>query len=495
MIQFIENQMAKDKKEMANAVRIKQVDMQAKRMQFFNKLKDSQERIKDTTLLQVSEACGLQFPQEMHLLEKVNNFIYQKLWIDEWRLYEKDATNFYWINSKNAKDQRSEYPYREELISKINEWRMELQNNMNYYKGQDIKKPLSTLEEIFEGTKTKKAKDLFKDLQAQAVEFTRMFGTEKLEGKEKPKESEGKKHKKKGSMSSEVQKFNLTELAERIKYINIKDLKQQEWISLLFYCRFNLSYMAPHYEQMQIFELNEEKFSKLTSTKKKRIQYLANLRKMMQKKDGDDQSSFEDSDLSVDTQHSVKELKQNSRMQINENVIEEFQGLITIVKDKIQQEFNEQENTKGAYCALTEFEKKYLWTMNEKLKKKRQKQEERRIKKRDGMERLRKTIRGVELMLAQLKKMQFMKSTPEEKGKVTKKWGNAVRVLTLLRRKLTQQEEEGNHQEQKGSNDEEEEEDDDQSQNQSQNQSLKQEQEDVIPEVDSELSVGSWDEE
>ena len=61
------------------------------------------------------------------------------------------------------------------------------------------------------------------------------------------------------------------------------------------------------------------------------------------------------------------------------------------------------------------------------------------------MERLRKTIRGVELMLAQLKKMQFMKSTPEEKGKVTKKWGNAVRVLTLLRRKLTQQEEEDNH--------------------------------------------------
>ena len=36
-------------------------------------------------------------------------------------------------------------------------------------------------------------------------------------------------------------------------------------------------------------------------------------------------------------------------MQINENVIEEFQGLITIVKDKIQQEFNEQENTKYYY--------------------------------------------------------------------------------------------------------------------------------------------------
>ena len=59
--------------------------------------------------------------------------------------------------------------------------------------------------------------------------------------------------------------------------------------------------MAQHYDQMQIFELNEEKFCKMTSTKKKRLQYLANLRKMMQKKEGDDQSSFEDSDLSVDT--------------------------------------------------------------------------------------------------------------------------------------------------------------------------------------------------
>ena len=33
------------------------------------------------------------------------------------------------------------------------------------------------------------------------------------------------------------------------------------------------------------------------------------------------------------------------------------------------------------------------------------KEEERRIKKRDAMERLKKTIRGVELMLVELKKM------------------------------------------------------------------------------------------
>ena len=37
--------------------------------------------------------------------------------------------------------------------------------------------------------------------------------------------------------------------------------------------------------------------------------------------------------------------------------------------------------------------------MNEKLKKRRMKEEERRIKKRDATERLKKTIRGVELML------------------------------------------------------------------------------------------------
>ena len=30
---------------------------------------------------------------------------------------------------------------------------------------------------------------------------------------------------------------------------------------------------------MQIFELNEDKFSKLTISKKKRVEYLANLRK------------------------------------------------------------------------------------------------------------------------------------------------------------------------------------------------------------------------
>lgn len=120
---------------------------------------------------------------------------------------------------------------------------------MKYYKGQDIKKPLSTLEEIFEGTKKKSAKDIFKDLQGQAVEFTRMFGADKLEGRLKSRDSEASKRKakKKGSVITQdgkPQKFDLTELAERIKYINLRDLKQQEWISLLFYCRFNLSYTA-----------------------------------------------------------------------------------------------------------------------------------------------------------------------------------------------------------------------------------------------------------
>ena len=47
--------------------------------------------------------------------------------------------------------------------------------------------------------------------------------------------------------------------------------------------------------------------------------------------------------------------------------------------------------------------------MNEKLKKKRMKEEERRMKKRNAMERIKKTIHGVELMLASLKKMQFSK--------------------------------------------------------------------------------------
>lgn len=102
-------------------------------------------------------------------------------------------------------------------------------------------------------------------------------------------------------------------------------------------------------------------------------------------------------------------------------MLREFEGLITIVKDKMEFELSSSENkliihsffisfcNRAAYSALTEFEKKYLWTMNEKLKKKRMKEEERRMKKRNAMERIKKTIHGVELMLASLKKMQFSK--------------------------------------------------------------------------------------
>lgn len=58
---------------------------------------------------------------------------------------------------------------------------------------------------------------------------------------------------------------------EKIKYVGYRDLKQQDWISLLFYCRFDLSYLASHEREMEIFELNEAKFEKLTNTKKKKI--------------------------------------------------------------------------------------------------------------------------------------------------------------------------------------------------------------------------------
>ena len=47
--------------------------------------------------------------------------------------------------------------------------------------------------------------------------------------------------------------------------------------------------------------------------------------------------NLEDSELSVDTQKSVKEIKGTSRMQVNDNVVKEFEGLMTIVKDKMQE--------------------------------------------------------------------------------------------------------------------------------------------------------------
>lgn len=60
---------------------------------------------------------------------------------------------------------------------------------------------------------------------------------------------------------------------------------------------------------------------------------------------------------------------------MNENVVQEFEGVMKMVKEQIgiQNESNEEERIK-TYKALTEFEKKYLWSVDEKLKSRRLRQ-------------------------------------------------------------------------------------------------------------------------
>lgn len=58
------------------------------------------------------------------------------------------------------------------------------------------------------------------------------------------------------------------------------------------------------------------------------------------------------------------------------------------------------------------------------------------MKKRDALERIKRVMRGVEKLLKSLKKQYNKKDTSIGKEEMRDKWANAVRVLTMLKRKL-----------------------------------------------------------